>query len=256
MNTCCSLLRTLRCRVFARAARRRNAKAIANSLPPELLARIFKLVQGECSCPLVVPGIFCECGRYGCDWSQWIHVTAVCQRWREVALDDPLLWNTILIERNSTERVLRCLRRSKSAPLDVVISDYDQVPNIIKTKLETCCTQLRQLHIEDVSNSAAELVSLITAAPLLQNLKLVSRHGSTSLPPMFADSTPRLQSLFVSGLQYRPQATSSNVSHVHLCNQDDWTSDDLQDFLQANTAMQSLVLSGCSMIDTVSPARP
>ena len=200
---------------------------------------IFKTVQGDCSCSLVAPGSFCNCDQHKRDWSHWIQVTAVCQRWREIALDDPSLWNTILIERASTRRVLRCLRLSRGAPLDIVISNYDHVPNVIQKELESRCAQLRQLHIKNAFDSTDQFVSLNMPAPLLQHLQLVSCNDGMSLLPMFANSTPRLQSLFVSGLRYRPQVTFSRVPHIHLSRQYNWTLDDLQGFLRANTSMNS-----------------
>jgi hypothetical protein len=83
---------------------RRNALAPISVLPAELLARIFHYCALER--PLSVSLNL-----------SWIAVTYVCQRWRQVALDDTSLWARITVCSRSPKWMAESLVRARNAPL-------------------------------------------------------------------------------------------------------------------------------------------
>ena len=253
LGTAIARAQTFRRRVFVQTSLRSNTRVAANALPPETLASIFEIARGECSCWLSATENRQRCEQHTSTWKHWIRITEVCRQWREVALDDCLLWNKIYIEKQCTKRVLRCLRRAGDAPLDITISDYDTLPHPIRVELAQRYSQLRRLTIQDVAHSFDELASLIrsTSAPLLERLDLVNsdqeRRRRGRLPLMFADHTPRLRSLFLSGMATLPLVQTSHLTHLHFSDQRMRTLDDFIDLLGANRELESLVLSKCNL---------
>ena len=221
LGTAIARAQTFRRRVFVQTSLRSNTRVAANALPPETLASIFEIARGECSCWLSATENRQRCEQHTSTWKHWIRITEVCRQWREVALDDCLLWNKIYIEKQCTKRVLRCLRRAGDAPLDITISDYDTLPHPIRVELAQRYSQLRRLTIQNVAHSSDELASLIrsTSAPLLERLDLVNtdweRHHGGLLPLTFAYHTPRLRSLFLSGMATLPLVQTNHLAHLH-----------------------------------------
>ena len=64
---------------------RRNALSPISSLPPEVFFTIFSL--------LCVPGTSSLGGGTSDYHRTRLHVSHVCHQWREIALDQPLLWS-------------------------------------------------------------------------------------------------------------------------------------------------------------------
>ena len=86
---------------------RRNVLAPISVLPPELLARIFHFCALEE--PLWISQPPNELG--------WVTVTHVCQRWRQVALDDTSLWARITGIPRRPWWIAEWLVRARNAPL-------------------------------------------------------------------------------------------------------------------------------------------
>ena len=87
---------------------RRNALQPVSSLPPEIFADILY--------HLCFPGIPSLGGKPARNLSR-LHVTHVCHRWREIALDQPLLWSHINFNTVSLAGATNILARAKSLPL-------------------------------------------------------------------------------------------------------------------------------------------
>ena len=90
---------------------RRNALSPVSSLPPEVFATIFSLL-----CLRGKPSL---CRKPGHDNLARLRVSHVCHHWREISLNQPLLWSHINFNTQalSTGRATEMLIRAKSAPL-------------------------------------------------------------------------------------------------------------------------------------------
>jgi hypothetical protein len=85
---------------------RRNAHSPISSLPPEVFAAIFSFA--------CLPGIPSLGGKP--DHAQ-IHVSHVCHQWREIALNQPLLWSHVDFTTLSLAGATEMLVRAKLVPL-------------------------------------------------------------------------------------------------------------------------------------------
>jgi hypothetical protein len=88
--------------------RRRNAHSLISSLPPEVFAAIFSFV-----CLPGVPSL----GKKPDYNLARIRLSHVCHQWREIALNQPLLWNHVDFTTLSLAGATEMLVRAKSAPL-------------------------------------------------------------------------------------------------------------------------------------------
>ncbi|KAF8264483.1 hypothetical protein EI94DRAFT_466819 [Lactarius quietus] len=87
---------------------RRNALSPVSSLPPEVFTAIFSLV--------CFPGTLSLGG--GPDYHlARLRVSHVCRQWREIALNQPLLWSHVDFSALSSAGVTEILARAKSVPL-------------------------------------------------------------------------------------------------------------------------------------------
>ncbi|TFK70779.1 hypothetical protein BDN72DRAFT_939751 [Pluteus cervinus] len=194
-------------------AKRNNLAPIAR-LPPELLLRIFKLVQKDKD----------QRAAYS-----WIAITRVSQYWRVVTITAKVLWCDITFNKGDSQRpaIDACLRRSGSLPLDVYISDsysssvgfYDLTFSLLDQ-----LSRIRLLSIyirfSDTSHSEEKMVEAINAFTRLQNALLqpaphleeiclsASLLGSSDLwqsialrlPVLLGGKAPQLMSLAVSDM--------------------------------------------------------
>ncbi|KAJ7759262.1 hypothetical protein B0H16DRAFT_1535012 [Mycena metata] len=87
-----------------------NDAAAISALPPEILSHIF---------------LFCVCGSSGQgDGLDWLPITRVTRRWRQIALDCPELWANIIFRR---KLVPIMLSRAKMVPLVIrVVLEKDK----------------------------------------------------------------------------------------------------------------------------------
>lgn len=171
----------------------RNALAPISSLPPELLARIFRFYA------LVEP-----------PWSGvqklgWIRVTHVCQHWRQVALDDSSLWARIVGVSPSTEWISEALVRARDAPLlfDIVGTLSPEV----FYKFAPHMSHTRNLRLPRLSKHDSQVVREICAseAPVLEYFEL-GISGASSITwrqlaagmTLFKGHAPKLRSFTTS----------------------------------------------------------
>jgi hypothetical protein len=174
---------------------RRNTLALISVLPPELLARIFHFHA------FVEPAWSTDVRRLG-----WIAVTHVCQRWRQVALDDSSLWTRISGYSASAEWIAETLVRARNAPLvvDLVGTPIPEIlamfPGHISHTRELRLRNLSQLH----SQTIREICEL--EAPELEDFEL----GLSIASPfhfdeivgktLFKGRTPKLRTLSLAQL--------------------------------------------------------
>ena len=91
--------------------RRRNAVIPISSLPTEVIAAIFSIFRLlEIDEPLRL-----DCGVQV--YLAWLRVTHVCHQWREIALNNPLLWSRIDFANITLAGAVEMLARAKKVPL-------------------------------------------------------------------------------------------------------------------------------------------
>ena len=239
----------------------RNAHAPISSLPPELLARIFHFST------LVAP-----------PWSGvqklgWIGVTHVCQRWRQVALDDSSLWARIVGDSPSAEWISEALVRARDAPLRFDIVGTPR-PKVL-SKIPPHMSHTRVLRLPRLSIHDYHMVRDICAleAPILEYLELGFSDVSliTSGPGMtlFKGHAPKLRSLITShitipwsliprGQLTQLRITSSWTSRPRISSHYDYDSKQLFDLLIKSPGLEILYLKFClpSVLSQVSLGEP
>ncbi len=116
-------------------------------LPVEILSHIFRLLWLETG---PHPRLDIDSWpRYHPIHFSIIHITHVCCRWREIALDTPILWSRI--DDTLADRMLAFLQRSRSAP--VSLSTYLALPHhgnagaLVTTVLDSCRERLHRLDV-------------------------------------------------------------------------------------------------------------
>ena len=179
---------------------RRNAFSPISSLPPEVFAVIFSFS--------------CLPGRSSLDGKPFhlarLFVSHVCHRWRQMALDQPLLWSHVDFTALSLAAATETLVRAKSAPLHLEANFSDHRWDDVRSSAFRKELQARILHVRHLRISAKPthllrtLERFVSPAPTLQHLSLSShrqhqnrRIGRRLFIPdtLFDGSTPRLSCL-------------------------------------------------------------
>jgi len=96
----------------------RNDLAPISKIPVELLSSIFSLVQRKCR----------HDSREGLGW---VVVTHICQRWRNIALDNPTLW--VYVPSHRPKWIPEMTKRSKSATLKIKLNARSFTPSRFST---------------------------------------------------------------------------------------------------------------------------
>ena len=187
--------------------RRRNALAPISSLPTEVIITIFTLLRGPVASSDASPSLTTSKERSG--HLPWIRVAHVCHHWRELALDQPLLWSHIDFTLFSSAGTAEILARAKTVPLHleaiVPIGRWgDAQFSAFRNELQAHVSHICNLAIGgDQSQLRKILEGLVSAAPTLEYLSLsceTHRNGTISsrvfVPDnIFDGTTPRLSGL-------------------------------------------------------------
>ena len=173
---------------------RRNALAPISRLPPETLAEIFSLLSFPTDYYEDVP------------YLEWIRVTYVCCRWREVALSFPYLWTHINFTKLTLAGITEILARAKMAPLhfEVKITPWNEARfHAFRTQLEAHISHTRHLTIFGEFHTALE--RLVSPAPALVSVNLTNPSYPFTSPPyvipdsLFNGTAPKLTHLELLG---------------------------------------------------------
>ena len=190
---------------------RRNAFSLIGRLPPEILSRIFSF--RAINQPPPTDDIYYRDYYDGSVSSRvkfsWITVTHVCRRWRQVALSDPNLWNTVVFDLGM-EWAEEMIARSK-ATLISYSRDLIYKPMVTtrtspddEASLRKHLSRIRRLVLSGYQESLVPAVrALITPAPHLESLELLlDLHNELCLTlpsDLFAHNTPKLLHVTLSG---------------------------------------------------------
>ena len=229
---------------------RRNSLAPISTLPPELLARIFRFLILE------------DLGRFGVPMEFWFKATHVCRHWRQVALDDSSLWARVTVtESSSSDWVREMLVRARNTPLDINFMG-EPSPGVL-SKLPPHISHTRQLRLRELHRHHSQRVKDICAleAPELEHFELEFLARSPvpfrqiAGPTLFKGRTPRLRRLILSQISIpwsfipRGQLTelkinlSRRTSTPNDSGPDD--SNQLIDLLVDSPELKVLVLESC-----------
>jgi hypothetical protein len=112
-------------------------------------------------------------------------VSHVCHQWREIALNQPLLWSRIDFTSLSSAGAVEILDRAKSAPLylKVNISSHRQV-DAFRQELQTHVPNICHLRISALARPDLlhrTLEGLVSPPPSLNHLSLSSCRGHNRL---------------------------------------------------------------------------
>ena len=173
--------------VLASSRMRRNRLLFVSRLPPELLARIFSLLEA------IDPPSSSVLG--------WITVTHVCSYWRQVALDHSVLWANVSLEigsRWSDEMI----HRSKLAPLIISPPRFftQAVSEIAVRILHSHLGRTAKLRLTSRKVFLPPMETFTASAPLLEEVDISSIHEYVRLPnDLFGHYAPRLRSAYFDG---------------------------------------------------------
>ncbi|TFY58188.1 hypothetical protein EVG20_g8251 [Dentipellis fragilis] len=206
---------------------RYNAATPVNQLPPELLTKIFSILQtidlppnGKPNTPDYHTG--------------WLRVTQICRQWRFAALDYPHLWSNIFMglgPRWIEEFLLRS--RMASISLDVETSVSRTMARLDVAQVITQhLYRMRKLRIwaEDYEGAILLLPSLRREAPVLETISLCNDLDSKSnqdrstteplplLPPdLFDYISPRLSCVNLTYFNFSwSSPIFSNLTHLSV----------------------------------------
>ena len=176
----------------------RNALAPISSLPPEIIAAIFSFLPHMLSAisPSKKP-----------DPLAWLRVSHVCHQWREIALNQPLLWNHVDFTNISLAGAVKILTWAKMAPLYLearCLGDHwDNAQfSAFQEELQFRVFRIRHLLISaNPQRLRKTLEGLVSPAPTLKCLSLSSEGKWPRVAiteTLFGGTTPRLSSLELS----------------------------------------------------------
>ncbi|KAN0127934.1 hypothetical protein V8E53_014282 [Lactarius tabidus] len=190
--------------------RRRNALAPISSLPTEVITTVFTLLRG----PLrgaVAPSPLTLFNEWP-DRLPWIRVAHVCHHWRELALNQPLLWSHVDFTLFSSTGTAEILARAKMVPLHleamVPIGHWNNARfSAFRNELQAHVSHICHLGIGgEHLHLRKTLEGLVSAAPTLEYLSLSCEtyrnraiSSRVAVPDnIFDGTTPRLSSLVLS----------------------------------------------------------
>ena len=173
---------------------RRNALQPISSLPSEIFAAIF-----SASCLPRIP----SSGGKPARTRTRLRISHVCHQWREIALNQPLLWSHINFDTVSSAGATEILARAKSVPL--YMETRDARFGLFLEEVQARLPHIRYLSIGSEYFEALyhELATLVSPAPTLEYLSLCCQENENmrytliirDLDGLFGGSTPRLSYL-------------------------------------------------------------
>ena len=183
-------IRKLRCR--------RNTLAPISSLPTEVITAIFFLLR-----TIPHPSSPYHIGRT-LDRLEWLRVAHVCHQWREIALNQPLLWSHVNFTSFSSAGATEVLNRAKTAPLYLearfTFAAHDARIITFSKELRTRISHVFHLGMTaQYSHLRQTFEELVSPAPILEYLSL--RGGGAPegrvfvSDTLFGGITPRLSCL-------------------------------------------------------------
>ncbi|KAF8070737.1 hypothetical protein FPV67DRAFT_1040719 [Lyophyllum atratum] len=195
-----------------------------NRLPPEILATIFTDLQPRRRSRYIIPFE--------------VTMSHVCARWRDIALDTPLLWTMIdIYSTDSLDYVSSYLKRSQSCPSHVRFDIWESdrhldpaaaaafMPLVDLVIQHIARWQTLLIFTSHKSTTASILLKMADLAPpLLQRLRIVDDDELISMDPIevlstnprvFAGGAPSLVALHLNSLYCLPPLINVTTLYLH-----------------------------------------
>ncbi|TFY65832.1 hypothetical protein EVG20_g5254 [Dentipellis fragilis] len=180
----------------------RYVKALRNSLlpihrlPPDILFKIFHIIATQNTGNIQINAASGKRASRYCEPLDVYKLTHVCRRWKDFALQFPLLWTNIPVHK--AKWASEFLSRSQSAPLILFLDLSSKgLSPAVRTALSHA-RRIQKLTLKGPINSA--LIDLITPAPALESLTIkaawIRGSGKTDAllwPNLFAKGAPKLR---------------------------------------------------------------
>jgi hypothetical protein len=207
---------------------RRNELAPISSLPTEVIEAIFSLLPVPDTWPPSTLG-----GKP--DRLAWLRIAHVCRHWREIALNQPLLWSHVDFTSVSSAGAVEILARAKTVPLHleakVPFGRWDDSRfRIFRKELRAHASHIRHLDLSfEPTQLSKTLNRLILPAPTLEYLfiscqanqnGIMDSQARVSIPDTLFDGfAPRLSSLELRncGIKWTsPLLRGLEHLHIHI----------------------------------------
>ncbi|KAI0056490.1 hypothetical protein BV25DRAFT_1995565 [Artomyces pyxidatus] len=201
---------------------RQNAFSPIGTLPPEVLAMVFKIYADE-----FPPESYLTPSEGSAldPWKglAWVLVTYVCRRWREVALEHPSLWRRINLE-HGPRWTREFISRAKAIPLVFQGQAlFLASPNPVITELLHANLQrIQSISVEGNHHALKAITNAlaILAAPILHVLDIKQfyyRPTPDERVTLAHISAPRLTHLKLDGVQFMWSAfPMGNLTHLYI----------------------------------------
>ncbi|KAI0048078.1 hypothetical protein FA95DRAFT_1678575 [Auriscalpium vulgare] len=169
------------------AAQWHNTGLPVSRLPPEFLSIVFAILT-----LIYIPAPTSKS-------LTWMYITHVCRRWRDVALNNPALWSTIILPFPLGARWAEAfLSRSKSSALTIT-KDREGLQPLPLRQSELALVQANLARTRSLCISAESAISALShPAPILRTLD-IDMCGEWSLMDSLLGGAPALQHLRVTG---------------------------------------------------------
>jgi hypothetical protein len=163
-----------------RVLKSRRNTVVLSRLPPETLATIFAFLSDSA-------------WNEGSVHLEWIRVTHVCRRWREVALDHPRLWSRInfRVTKPIPAGLAEILARAKMAPLHLEADYTNQGRGYTKVELAHFEVFERQLEAHIFHTRHLKFTGYFAQMWMVIKRRLVSPTPSLESLSLFGESPPR-----------------------------------------------------------------
>ncbi|TBU25509.1 hypothetical protein BD311DRAFT_496619 [Dichomitus squalens] len=248
-----------------------NARTPIHKLPPELLVRIFSLVQHT---PLFIDHVVEQvCGPHHFRIaSVLLPISLVCHHWRDVVLNAPLLWSTISCAHPRwgpfpSPTPMKHFSRLPCAHSDSPLSVYGEAPGRDDYKadvfLRAHAHRVRELFVSvhnlHLPHGDERIIPPLLSFPAKKLERLIMKGVGSRLPAfrwqdrsLFGGRNLHLHSLFLTDVQFLPTNIISTtltrlvLIYTHTQDRDAWglPAPNLLRFLKGTPALQEAYLEG------------